>query len=688
MSHTSLAPLLDFVLAHRPASAPLIADRAELQTLAHRLPALPCAGLELRLAPGSATVADLQLGIYNPTDLRHLRDWLQPHWPDASQPLPDDWAALRRALDDGLVDIPMRELWLELDGGSDNPWPPLSLFISLDMAPGCPQLGPQLMAWLDRLDAAPSQALMDGVQRCLAACQGPQRLTHLGWMPGRPGSALRLIIEGCTWDTDAEFLARAGWPGDPDAWRDTLLPLQADIDRWRLAIGLREDGSIAPVVGLECLLGQPSAHDARWPRLLDQGMRQGWWSAQAVDALREWPGPLTPAAARAPWPDALLLEAVIDGDDPPAALNLRISHVKLLSDGHTLGGAKGYVGFARVRPTELQHPGPPAPPRADPVTSAPIAAERGLHFLLKSRTPSGWWQDYDGFSEGLSDEWVTAFVAKAVLASRLRSGHRAASRAWSLLAARGRKGWGWNAVQPPDADSTAWALRLAFALGHHQDEAAQNGLAFLADHLICDGAAAGGVATYERRHHAAAGGDPACQPNWFSPHDCVTAAVACLAVAEGRTTLRSTIGYLQRHQQPDGGWSSYWWADPAYATACATEALADDPDPASREACRRAAAWARRSLAANPLQCLSPFALALRLQVLRRALEPTDGAVIAQGCHRLLATQWPDGSWPGDAALAIPNRHGQIVPALDNRRTMTTAVVVQTLALLPTPALQ
>jgi squalene-hopene/tetraprenyl-beta-curcumene cyclase len=688
MNPLSLSPLLDFVLAYRPALAPLIADQTELQTLANLLPCLPCAGLELRLAPGEASITDLQLGLCSPADMQRLRDWYQQKWLAAAQPLPNSWAILGQALDDWPDDIPIRELWLELDGGSDLPWPPLSLFIGLDLEAGSQQLESQLRTWLEKLDAAISSPMVAGLQRCLAACQGPQRPSHVGWMPGRSGSALRLIIEGCTWETDTEFLARAGWSGDPDTWRNTLLPLQTDIDRWRLAISLREDGSIAPTVGLECFVGHTTTHDPRWAQLLQQGMQQGWWSATTANALSTWPGQFSPATVRSAWPDALMIDALIDGDDPPATLNLRISHVKLLCDGQKLGGAKGYVGFARVRPAISQRLGNLTITRAEPATTVPEATENGLQFLLRCRSPSGWWQDYDGFSEGISDEWVSAFVASALLASRLPAGLPAASRAWSLLAARGRCGWGWNAVQPPDADSTAWALRLAFALGHDNDKMVKQGLAFLSEHLVHDGAATGGVTTYDRLHHAAAGGDPGCQPSWFEPHDCVTAAVANLAITGGQNSLRDTVSYLHRQQRANGEWLAYWWLDPAYATACATQSLANDPYPASRNACRKAAVWARSSLARGNISDLAPFSLALRLQVLMQALEPTDAGLLDQGCRQLLATQLFDGSWPAGARLTIPNSRDQVVPALDNRRAITTAVVVQTLALLPVKGLQ
>lgn len=686
MPAASLVELLDFVLAHRPDINNLVPDRTALEVLARRLPPLPQAGLELRLTSTNQAVTDLQMMLRNQVDVQHLRQWLRDQWPLVdTPPLPAAWTALHQALDDGLTEnLPWRDFWLELDGGSPGQWPPLSVFIRLDPDHDGPPLATQLLAWLTRMKATPCAALETALRRCLAACAGEQRLTHLGWMPGRPGSTLRVIIEGCTWETDAAYLMRAGWPGDPHAWRHTMLPLQAEIDRWRLAISLHEDGSVAPTVGLECFLGDPTVHDPRWERLLQQGVRQGWWTAAAVQALSHWPGQLTPPAARLPWPDTLLLDALIDGDEPPAVLDLRLSHLKLRSDGHSLDGAKGYVGFLRVRPTAT--PAPASSGTVNPIdqgTSRSTGIEGALGYLLAARSPSGWWQDYDGFSEGVSDEWVTAFVACALAGLDQPASRTAAERAWALLASRGRQGWGWNAVQPPDADSTAWALRLAHALGQHGTSTACDGLAFLLDHLLSDGPAAGGVTTYEPRHHAHHGGAPDCQPDWFKPHDCVTAAVAGLGVATNWHALRGTVSYLQRQQGPQGNWSAYWWPDPAYATACAVQALASDDTQASRLACALAADWARRSLSLPSASDLSAFSLALRLEVLWHAGGADDAALLTLGCQRLLALQQPDGSWPAGAALAIPNREGRVVPALDHRRTMTTAIVLQTLTRLP-----
>lgn len=685
MNSTSLSPLLDFVLSHRPALETLIEDREGLQKLANLLPPLPCAGLELRLASGTAAVTDLQIGLCGVTDLYRLHEWFEQSWLLNLNPLPDDWAALRRALSSWINQIPMHELWLELDGGGNLPWPSLSLFIGLSTETSVQQVETQLLKWLESLNARPNPLVVACLQRCLAACKPPQRLTHLGYMPGRSGSSIRLIVDGCTWETDTEFLKRAGWTGDPDDWRNTLLPLQTNIDRWRLAISLHEDGSIDPVVGLECFVGQPTAHDPRWMWLMQQGNKTGWWSNAAVDALLTWPGPLDPVTSRSDWPDSLILDTVIDGDVPPASLNLRISHLKLLCDGRSLWGAKGYVGFARVRPDASGKISNHVSLPKKQSSSLSEALNSGLGFLLMSRTSSGWWQDYDGFNEGASDEWVSAFIASAILASGLPAGVAAVSRTWSLLEARGRHGWGWNAMQPPDADSTVWALRLALALGHDREEIVQQALSFVADHVIPNG---GGVTTYEKRHHAAAGGSPGCQPGWFEPHGCVTAVTAYLATQGGQTRLRNTVDYLQQNQGENGAWSAYWWHDSAYATAFATEALVGDSDPASLNACIRAADWARISLTQNSVDDFSPFALALRMQILAHALVATDTTLLKAGYRKLLAVQLDDGSWPASAALTIPNRDGDVIPALDNRRTMTTALIVQTLARLQELGLQ
>src|SRR5262249_31129750 len=160
----------------------------------------------------------------------------------------------------------------------------------------------------------------------------------------------------------------------------------------------------------------------------------------------------------------------------------------------------------------------------------------------------------------------------------------AAHRGWLLLAGRARDGWGWNFLQPADADSTLWALRLADRLGVLDSERARAGLRFLQRHIHADG-----LSTYVADHHRTWSNGAVVNPGWFEVHDCVTAAAA------GFPQIGNVpLGALRARQRDDGSWRSYWWQSPAYATAHAADALSQHGAPDDRARIARAVAWARR----------------------------------------------------------------------------------------------
>jgi hypothetical protein len=81
----------------------------------------------------------------------------------------------------------------------------------------------------------------------------------------------------------------------------------------------------------------------------------------------------------------------------------------------------------------------------------------------------------------------------------------------------------------------------------------------------------------------------------------------------------------------------------------------------------------------------SPFATALALCPLLSASPSHAGAdrsLIERATDKILACQHDDGSWEGSATLLIPNAAGDQVPAVDRRRTLTTATVLRALVRL------
>jgi len=657
MTGHSLAPILRFVLAERGWPCP-----ERLERLAGLLPAVATAGLELPLVADGAI--DLQQRIRHPAEIARLGRWLA-----RSAPSNDAWRRLAGALaaiaDDDLVD----EYWLELDEPADERAddPPLSVFTRIreaSEAAAAPAIAHILEAFGMRLSAARREAL----DRCVAACGPGGRVSHLGLMLGRPGAPLRLIMEGVQPDDTGGLLRRAGWPGPLDAAEAWIDRLFVHADRIRLALTLAD--TLLPDIGLECFVGDPTANDPRWRCLFDMLVRDGLCTPARRDQLLAWPGALTPVSTTE-WPEGLIVDALLRTEQAVHWLDCRISHTKVTLAAGGVPTAKGYFGFVEVQDESDDVPDPPSRPVGH---QAGAAIDAAVAFLLGARNQAGWWLDYDGFSEGPAEEWVTAYVAHALhmSAGANANAHDAVVRAWRLLEKRARCGWGWNFLQPLDADSMVWSLRLAGDLGMEKAPKALEAIACLGRHVQADG----GIATYHRDFYADWSNGKEVNAAWYEAHACVTAAAAHLP-GLGPAPLE----YLRLVQRADGFWRGYWWRSDLYTTTLAAEALAatGNADDAGRvaRAVEATLAWLDRDIGGDgPRDPSFEMALALRTLLLSPA-GPWDR--VAQLADRLRGAQLADGSWRASAALSIPNKQGELVPAIDNRRCLTTATVLEAL---------
>lgn len=654
MTDASLLPILSMVMQQRRWHLP-----PPLAALARQLPPVASAGLEFPL--GTQGPTDLQQRIRPGDEMVMLRTWLDR----LSPPGGTSWSWLRAALDTECFTTVSDELWIELDaltqGSAEGPSPSLSVFLrlrdgGLDPAETVRALA---AAFGLALTADRSRAL----DRCLLALPAQSRLSHLGLMLGRSGQPLRLIIDALPADSVGTFLTEAGRHDIAIERQHQADILSGLVDRFRLALTLAD--RLEDQIGFECFVGGSVGDDPRWRAVFRRLTDQGRCLPEYPDRLADWPGPLLPFQVDGGWPGPLIAQAFAKGRDWLGWLECRISHVKVGEGGQV----KAYLGF--LEQERRATPVDPVVP-VDVATAGPSPqggmGQGALDFLLGQRTHTGWWLDYDGFREGISDEWVTAYVGCALLAA---GAVPAASRAWTILSARtdeGRGGWGWNLLQPADADSTIWALRLADGLGRSHDPAACRGLAFLGRHVGTDGT----VRTYLESSHCTA-----VNPDWSLSHDCVTAAAAGLPHLAERV-----LPALLAAQQADGSWAGYWWADCAYPTALATAALAGRTEPAAIQATRRAAAQALCRLTAEKQDDAFTLALLLRTARLSPDFTPSHQA---DGLDRLARLQRPDGSWPGSARMLIPNAQRERVPATDRAGIFTTATVLSALGELTGP---
>ena len=311
------------------------------------------------------------------------------------------------------------------------------------------------------------------------------------------------------------------------------------------------------------------------------------------------------------------------------------------------------------------------------------ARTAGVEFLLQRQSKDGLWSDFM-LAPGMSDEWITGYVGDRI--ADISGTQGALKRAWSALAARslqrGGCGWGYNVHVPQDADSTAWALRLAQRVGTVAEPVAVAARDSLAAFVHDDGMVGTYGPTDDIAHFIGAHEQQDFR-GWTSAHDCVTAAVAGVVGVVDPDVLLSV-------QRPDGRWRSYWWASDTFATALAVEALVGRVDAAP--AIARAADWAAAMLTSEGLTPFESANLVAVTMLAGRGDEPRARAAVRALAFAML----PDGSWPPGAVLRVPHPQdtdpegvidwipgGRIEGAVveDQRRVFTTATVIHALDL-------
>lgn len=282
-----------------------------------------------------------------------------------------------------------------------------------------------------------------------------------------------------------------------------------------------------------------------------------------------------------------------------------------------------------------------------PAVGAVVSA--AVRRLAELAHPGGTWTDF-WLSPGPSSSWVTAYaglsLAHAADDDRLHDDVRALARrtadraADALLATARDAAWGWSPTVRPDADSTAWAVRLLCATGRPVDARTWQ---FLDEH---DGVA--GAHTYAGSRAAG---------RWSAAMPEVTAAVLLARYEGGRLTRDELAAQWVQHFGADRRWSSHWWPTPEHPTAIVLTA------------------WqcAGRPTAAAPvLGSAGGAADLVRIAAATGGPAPVD---------RLLAAALPDGQWPGTTVLAVPPAHAGQAPTrtTDARGVVSTATALDAL---------
>lgn len=291
-----------------------------------------------------------------------------------------------------------------------------------------------------------------------------------------------------------------------------------------------------------------------------------------------------------------------------------------------------------------------------------------LQFLIARQSADGAWRDFL-LKPGRSDAWVTSYVGLRLLhierTFSVEGLKRAIATAMRFVerSRHANGGWGYNAICPPDADSTAHALLFLRAAGAPP---ALRDYRDLSRFQLPDGA----FATYRR-------GD--ALEGWCRGHPDVTV-VALRALAAilppHHRILRCGYARLAAYLKRREPLASYWWPSPFY--------LARELRALSREHSSAPVFELPRLGVTSDAGC---FARSLAIEFAMLHDEQTN---VEPQVRALREMQIEDGGWPSEPILRVVNprskrlndRCGRRSPVVaDDRRIFTSATVAAALAL-------
>ncbi|MFP2903950.1 hypothetical protein ACLESD_02515 [Pyxidicoccus sp. 3LFB2] len=267
-------------------------DRQRRQSLRELVCALPFAaqahGLELRLA-GESRQVDYLICLSDEEATRaSIRALAEEPGGEASRlpyrPFMEAWVATGSRLRER---FPV--LWLEYDRPEEGAPSQPGIFIAPagDLRSDAEQhvLAAALRTLFDDEGARARRRQLEGV---LERLPHGARIRHIGAMPGRDPTLLRLVLEGLTEASLPPLLRGIGWPGDVEvccdlvgraARRSGVFPHLVDIDF---------TGSVGPKLGVEFLLIGASGPRDEGRGLLAWLREEGWCTQEKHDALVPW----------------------------------------------------------------------------------------------------------------------------------------------------------------------------------------------------------------------------------------------------------------------------------------------------------------------------------------------------------------------------------------------------------------
>lgn len=341
------AELLEVLAAElSPALVPPAA-RHRLRTAAPLLAPVPRIGLECRLGADGGPVDVSQHLRAAEGGAAHLHALARERVDAAAPAAREAWTRIGRfARAWGAGELAgVDEAWLEYDleaacGAATVP----SVFAGFraDAADGGRGFAPVLALLAPACgDAA------DALGRALdeARARGGRAHVVVGAMLSR-GDEVRAVVRGLSPDGAAAWLEDIGWPGPADAVAAALERFGPHAAETGLAVGFGP-GPL-PRLGIELLAGSDRGGAHPLAGLIDALVAEGACTPAAAEALRGWRGDVTPATARAPWPQALVAASLLAPADRWGVLSRFVNHVKLRIQAGRPLQAKAYLGWVQT----------------------------------------------------------------------------------------------------------------------------------------------------------------------------------------------------------------------------------------------------------------------------------------------------------------------------------------------------
>jgi len=318
---------------------PLVSDKAlaRIRTVAAKLPPCSLAGFELRLRDNRPEV-----------DFFVRLPYIAPVFSSALLAHPV-WKAVQRVCHEmsspsGTLLDQVRFVFLEFDldlPPAELPVP--ALFLELHTCRSFSAADLTALASV-ALGTPWPHSSAQAVDRCITALPHGANVAHMAVMPSRPGSAMRIVIDGLPATAVGAYLEAIGWRDSANVFASLLDDIAAISDPI-VMVDVDVADTVCPKVGVEFYVRRAEDNVSRWRALFDVLEGRGLASPAKARALMTWPGFTEETATNPLWAENLSFGDLLFRGLARSMFWRTINHIKLAYQPYGEPEVKAYLGF-------------------------------------------------------------------------------------------------------------------------------------------------------------------------------------------------------------------------------------------------------------------------------------------------------------------------------------------------------